>query len=69
MAAGNPLPAVAHFRHAQHWAPDWGKAYEGLGLAHFESHNYGLAREAWLRAEALLPGEASVQAYLGLLAV
>lgn len=69
VAAGNPLPAVAHFRHAQHWAPDWGKAYEGLGLAHFESHNYGGAREAWLRAEALLPGEASVQAYLGLLAV
>ncbi|MGD9852763.1 MAG: tetratricopeptide repeat protein [Nitrospirales bacterium] len=69
VAAGNPLPALAHFRHAQHWAPDWGKAYEGLGLAHYESHDYGLAREAWLHAKELTPGEAAIHTYLGLLAV
>ncbi|MDR4494284.1 MAG: tetratricopeptide repeat protein [Nitrospirales bacterium] len=69
VTAKNPLPALAHFRHARDWAPDWGKAYEGLGLAHYESHDYALARDAWLHARDLLSNAAGIHAYLGLLAV
>lgn len=69
LTAGNPLPAVTHFRHALYWAPAWAKAYEGLGQAYYDSHDYGSAREAWLRAGELDPLEPRVSANLGLLSL
>ena len=65
----NPAMALVHLKSALSLVPDWVQAHEVLGQAHYESHEYDLARVAWLKALELNPGNAPIYANLSHLAV